>query len=177
MIHELESIAKGPAFAQDEFFEKHGSDKTFVDLLLPVMYEENMQIVVSRLILKYLKNRGELTHKQLDYILDNLLRLEHWVPILYHLQMLDYIEKPSQKKLILIDDFIRKQLTNENKYVKAWAFQAFSRLSHFEPGFREELILLCQESYHKNSAAVQARIRSIFKANKRDLDGLNWLGR
>jgi hypothetical protein len=171
MLDELNSIdPKSHVEVFRQFFSRFCQQQDFADNLLSVLHEAKLQQAASWLLHQHLKSGGTLTNFQLEKLLSGLNRLNHWVPILYHLQMLDYIQKPSENGLWHMEKFVRKQLISPNHYVKAWAFQGFSRLVDFETGFREELVLLCREKYGFATASAQARIRAIAKRQKFNLN-------
>jgi len=146
-----------------QYFNNFGQQPSFVHNLLLMMPEASLQKPTSWLLHQHLKSGSFFTHGQLAKLLTSLNDLSLWVPILYHLQMFDYLQKPSANGLWHLETFVRQQLNSQNHYVKVWAFQAFSRLVSFEPGSKEELVLLCREKYQFSPAATQATTRIIAK--------------
>lgn len=101
-------------------------------------------------------------------IIHALPLLETWETKLHILQSLPHlplsqssISKTESKKLYA---FLHKNLSAENKFVRAWTYHGFYELALNYPSYTEEVKLLFRRAMLDEAASVKARIRNIVKS-------------
>ncbi len=85
-----------------------------------------------------------------------------WTTRLHTLQLLPRLSLDASHRELL-EPWVRQSLDAENKFVRAWALDAFWELARFCPDLREEAGRRIDEAETAEAASVQARIRAIRK--------------
>jgi len=107
-------------------------------------------------------NGVELTAQQTRALLATLPDLVNWEARLHLCQMLPHIRIPKASIGTLVW-FLESCQCDENKYLRAWAYDGFHELSRQYPEYNEYVRGILDEGEAEKSAAVRARIRIIHK--------------
>lgn len=101
-------------------------------------------------------------------ILHSLPQLSAWEAKLHILQSLTYlaldqasINKTECKRLYA---FLQKNLSSDNKFVRAWTYNGLYELTLNYPSYTEEVKQLFRRAMKDEAASVKARIRNIVKS-------------
>ncbi len=140
--------------------------------LLKHLLEQNFkQFKCQHKHLKYSKEDVETLFQQQSLSLENrqvifsqLKALEHWQTKLHLLQSLPYLLIVDEHKDQL-EHFLRLALIDQNKFVRAWAYNGFYLLSCQYPQYREEAEQFLNMGLRDEPVSVQARIRNIPRKN------------
>jgi hypothetical protein len=125
-----------------------------------------IQVGATWLLKRLAETKSQFTTQQLTAIFDSLADLNHWEAKLHICQMLQHVRIPkgSEAKVAL---FLERSLLEENKFLRAWAYNGFVELAKQHTQYSEFAMKQLDDGETEKSAAVRARIRNIRKALKR----------
>jgi len=157
----------GPGLITEAAVSGRRSEKSLINglvLLLPEK-ESEIQIGATRLLKRLAEKETRFSTQQLATIFDSLTDLAHWEAKLHICQMLQHVRIPkgSEKKVAW---FLERTLLEENKFLKAWAYNGFYELAKQHTEYCEYAMEQLDRGETEKSAAVRARIRNIRKAMK-----------
>lgn len=141
-------------------YEEFAGRKNFVGSLVSYLEQEELQPGASWLLKAWCKEGKKLSEKQTTGMLAALPGLKSWGARLHCLQCLDLLVIPDACEQPL-ERFLRRQLTHENTFVRAWAYNGYAVLSRKNSSFRREAELLFEMAMRDEPASVKARIRQI----------------
>jgi hypothetical protein len=144
-------------------FETYGNEAGFSDQIIGYLADAATQTGASWLLKRYLESEGEINPSQISKIFVQLPELSDWATKLHILQSIafipiDYIDAER------VEMFLRSNLNDKNKMVRAWAYNGFAELARQYPEYREESEALLAAALNDKSAAVRARVRNIVSA-------------
>jgi hypothetical protein len=91
--------------------------------------------------------------------LSSLPMLQHWEAKLHMLQYLDRLEICDAQRATVCT-FVETETTNENKFVRAWAFYSLATLANRFPDLRGKALNTLQAAaLHETASSVKVRIR------------------
>jgi len=163
---ELESWDEKDTDAIRAVYEHQHGKRGFLGSLIRLSSENYLEIAASWLVKHHLEQHDPahaLTASQAKSWFAAANQFEHWQARLHALQTMALFEVPSgsvrdAKRLI------ERGLADENKFVRAWAYNGFVVLATTHPRFRVEAEQLLEDAEHTETAAsVRARIRQIRK--------------
>lgn len=143
-------------------YDRHGSNDDFVRIIIQFSGEESLQKGATWLLKRHFENNHRIEEDQVTKIFELLPKLEHWEAKLHILQCISYmgIANTGKKQIEL---FLRKCLTDENKFVRAWAYNGFYELSMQHSEYITETKHLLEMAMRDEAPSVKARIRNILK--------------
>ncbi len=165
-------------------YHQFSDQADFIDQLCKSLKFVSLQKSASWLIKYYLEQRFKRYKKQhqfqsvsaaqlqQDYqqqaitltntilIYRHLIDIAHWQTKLHFLQSFVYLTMPRES-VGQIEHFLRVALIDENKFVRAWAYNGFHLLALSHPQYRQETDQLLKMGMRDEPASVQARIRKI----------------
>ena len=143
-------------------FDRFKDDSSFVATLVDLSSDKELQKGSTWLLKHYLENAGSLSADQIESLVRLLPQLENWEAKLHVLQCIPYIgiTKDDRKAVEL---FLRGCLTDDKKFVRAWAYNGFYELSKQFPEYRHEAERLIEMAMNNEAPSVKARIRNIMK--------------
>lgn len=114
-------------------------------------------------LLKRFQDRGRTfdESEQLDLMV-MLGRVTHWEARLHLLQMLSGWTVPNDRARPLVN-ILRELLTDDNKFVRAWAYNGLTEVAAQHPSYRGAVNELLSHAAEREAPAVKARIRNIRK--------------
>lgn len=114
-------------------------------------------------LLKHRLDSGfKLKKNQVKNIYRLLPTLDYWQVKLHLLQSMAYMPINNSEKS-LVETFLRQCLTENNKFVRAWAYNGFYELSKKYPEYKEETKRFLDMAMKDEAASIKARIRNILK--------------
>jgi len=161
---ELERI-DGDSGSLELLLARHQSTRSFVNqlVLLIAPDEPKLQIKATALLKRLAENKSRFTRSQLAAIFDSLAEVTHWEAKLHLCQMLQHVKIPngSETKVVW---FLERCLSEENKFLRAWAYNGFYELAKQHHDYYDYAIEQLARAQKENSAAVKARLRHIMSA-------------
>ncbi len=144
-------------------YREFASQKTFSTLLLDALADAELQAGASWLLKAWLEDGNLLSAKDSTRLLNAFPELQDWAARLHCLQSLPFIEIPASCEQPL-GKFLHRQLTHDNKFVRAWAYNGFALLGRNNARYREEAESLFEMAMRDEAPSVKARIRQIQKS-------------
>lgn len=112
-------------------------------------------------LLKYAWQQGvAVLPGQADSIYSNLFNLRSWQSKLHILQSIEYLvsEQPNYEAL---ERFLRQNLECDNKFVRAWSYDAWYWLCQRQPSLRSEVEDFLTMALRDEAPSVKARVRKL----------------
>lgn len=134
----------------------------FSDALLSLLAVENCQRGATWLLKHYLEQGGILSEAEVMAFYQRFDDLAQWEARLHCLQSMPYLPLPENARSQL-ELFIRENLVDENKFVRAWSYNGFYLLARSFPDLRKEAEEFFDLAMRDEAASVKARIRNILK--------------
>lgn len=97
-----------------------------------------------------------------EKIYSNLNHLDHWEEKLHILQCIEFLPIPKGQQENA-NKFLRSCLTQENKFVRAWAYSGLYYLARQHHEYRDEVSNSFKVALRDEAPSVKARIRKIAK--------------
>lgn len=144
----------------EQVYQVHSNEPDFVDQLLATLSMQELQNGASWLLKAGLENQGELDSAQCKNFFQCLPLLEHWSARLHALQCIPFLTIPDASEMLL-EHFLRANLLEANKFVRAWTYNGFAELSRKNSKYREEVLRVFELAHRDEAASVKARIRRI----------------
>lgn len=136
------------------------TEPEFFNSLIALLSEKDLQIPASWLIKHHYDQKNKLDPNEVDSLMKQTAELEQWEAQLHILQIIPKIH-PEPQHLLLIDDFARRCLKSENKFVRAWSYQGLFELYKRGVVQDQELRSLCELAMETESASIQSKVRKI----------------
>lgn len=130
----------------------------FKDLIEIFLNHSNLQSAVTWLIKHHYDCKNQLSPELTECLLTYIDTLIDWQAKLHILQLIPQF-KLTESSVLKVDDFSRRCLKDENKFVRAWAYSALYEVSKYIPESKNELQHLCERALDVESAAVKVRAR------------------
>ena len=135
----------------------------FIPNIIQFSRVNTLQIGATWLLKHHLENGHKIDASQSSEIFKLLHKLLHWESKLHILQCLPYLDIAKSKKKML-EHFLRDSLKDNNKFVRAWAYNGFYVLASQYPEYIEETKQFFEMAMRDEAASVKARIRNIMKS-------------
>ena len=147
--------------AAREIYRQYSSSTDFCPFLLQSLAVPRYQIAASWLLKHHLEQqRVSLQSAQLDTLCQYLTHLTHWQSQLHLLQLLPgHCFSQAQRRQL--EPFIRGAITSDNKFVRAWAYNALHQLALRFTDLQRDAwdIIACAE--RDEASSVKARLRHL----------------
>lgn len=146
----------------DAIYTRHSDDDSFVSKIIELSRKVDLQKGTTWLLKHHLESGQKLETDKCAAIFKILPKLEHWETKLHTLQCLPYMQiSKAEKKDVEV--FIRNCLIDDNKFVRAWAYNGFYEMSLQYPEYREETTQFFEMAMRDEAPSIRARIRNIMK--------------
>lgn len=132
----------------------------FEDLITICIKEQDLQKAVTWLIKHHYDNGQVLQNTLTERLLTACENVRNWEAKLHLLQLLPHFEL-SENSVIIADDFTRKCMIENNKFVRAWAYNELYELTKYIPELETELELICQRAMESESASIKSKVNKI----------------
>jgi hypothetical protein len=145
-----------------EIYHRYCMDTSFTSNIIELIGKSPTQKGATWLLKHSLENDKKIGESEVNKIFKNLNRLSHWESKLHLLQSLPFliITEPNKKKVEL---FLRNCLMENNKFVRAWAYNGFYELSVQYPEYENETREFFEMAMRDEAPSVISRIRNIMK--------------
>ena len=144
--------------AIEQVYDRACTSSTFLQDVLALFSEADAQVGATWLLKKHLDSGNEIDAADTIPVFRMLDRLEHWEACLHVLQCLPAFSVPSRYKK-KTETFLRRCLADENKFVRAWAYNGMYELAKQYPQYRVEVSQLLETALEDEPASVKARVR------------------
>jgi len=146
----------------DSIYKRYGHQSSFSSDLIKLIEQETLQKGVTWLLKRNFENGKKLKTNQVKKIYVALPRLRQWESKLHILQCMPSMPIPASEKKI-VEVFLRKCLADDNKFIRAWAYNGFYELSMQYPEHKEETRQFFEMAMRDEAPSVKSRIRNIMK--------------
>jgi len=146
----------------DAIYIRHCDDDSFSSNIIELSQKIYLQKGATWLIKRHLEEGQELDANKCAALFKLLPKQEHWESKLHILQCLPYMQigKAEKKK---VEAFLRSCLIDDNKFVRAWAYNGFYEISLQYPEYKRETKKFFEMAMRDEAPSVKARIRNIVK--------------
>lgn len=143
-------------------YGRYHQQSDFINELVSYLSQAELQKGVTWLLKKHLESDGYIEPKEVKKVYSLLSKLEHWESKLHVLQGIPFmpISKTEKKK---VEQFLRECLIDNNKFVRAWAYNGFNELSIQYNEYRQETEQFFEMAMRDEAPSVKSRIRNIMK--------------
>lgn len=145
-----------------DIYHRYCNAPSFIAEIIPLIREVPFQKGATWLLKHYFEAGGRLGSDEIHRIYGQIPNLEHWETKLHILQCLRFMPITAKEKK-RVENFLRKCLVDENKFVRAWAYDGFHELSIQHQEYREEVRGVFETAMRDEAPSVKARIRNIIK--------------
>jgi len=147
-----------------ELYGVNSSSLDFFESLVTIcVNEQDLQKPATWLIKHHYDNGQTLPESLTERLLTTCKSVENWEAKLHLLQLLPHFQL-TDKSIIITEDFARKCLADNNKFVRAWAYNGLYELTKYIPELKTELEFICQRGMETESAAIKSKVRKIILA-------------
>lgn len=146
-----------------DVYERHSDNADFIRCLLEIAKLEHCSEGTTWLIKHTLEQGSRLNDHQVDGFCGLIEIKLPWQSMLHILQILPFITVPTAHKNKMMA-FIRQSTEDENKFVRAWAYNGLYELANTYPEYRDGLSVVLDAAEETEPPAVKARIRNVKKA-------------
>lgn len=141
-------------------YQDHCQANDFVEALITLLPDEQCQIGASWLLKHHLEQGHQLPLEHQLKTLASLPALSQWQSKLHLLQSLPYLTI-EQSQVKAVEHFLRINLLNTNKFVRAWAYSGFFTLAKVWPEYRQEAEELKTMALKDEAPSIKARLRNL----------------
>ena len=146
----------------DAIYCRHSDNNFFMSQIIELAQQEPLQKGAAWLLKRHFENGQQIEEIQISKIFRILPNLKYWEAKLLILQCLPYMKIANIEKKG-IEFFLRKCLSDENKFVRAWAYNGFYELSMQHSEYVTETKQFFEMAMRDEAPSVKARIRNILK--------------
>jgi len=146
----------------DAIYCRHNDDNFFISQIIELAQQEPLQKGATWLLKRHFEGGRQIEESQIAKIFGLLPNLKNWETKLHILQSLPYMKIANTEKKE-IEFFLRKCLTDKNKFVRAWAYNGFYELSMQHSEYMAETKQFLEMAMRDETPSVKARIRNILK--------------
>ncbi|WP_434360999.1 hypothetical protein NF212_21595 [Parasalinivibrio latis] len=143
-------------------YRQFANRKNLFTQLIVLLSDQQSERGVTWLIKHHLEKGHLPSQSDTVTIIQQLPLLQHWESRLHLLQSLRYFTLPESEKRSL-EVFVRKGLSDPNKFVRAWSYDGFFQLARQFPEYRPVVTELFDMAIKDEPASVKARIRNLLK--------------
>ena len=144
-------------------YEGHRTGRGFLGGVIALLSVDDAQRGASWLLKHHLDNGNRLTAQQVRKVHHALPGLTHWESRLHLLQCQQYLSVAAAERAV-VEGFFRRCLADENKFVRAWAYDALYRLAGQYADLSEELDQILEMAMRDEAPSVKARLRRLLAA-------------
>ncbi len=146
----------------DAIYSRHRDDASFAFRIVDLCQQAELQKGATWLLKRHFEAGGALQANEIACIYRCLPGLEHWETKLHVLQCIPFMPIAEAEKK-QVEAFLRNCLIDDNKYIRAWAYNGFYEISRQYPEYKKETKQFFDMAMKDEAPSVKARIRSILK--------------
>ena len=124
--------------------------------------DEEVHRGATWLLKHHLEHKKSFSDGQIASVFSQLDSLKNWEAKLHILQCLPYLTVSSEHRNG-VEEFVRGCLSEINKFVRAWAYNAMYELACQYPELQPEAEVMFEAASEDEAASVKARVRNIQK--------------
>ena len=145
-----------------EIYSRYCHESSFASTIVKLTSDTSLQKGATWMLKRHLENKIELGKSETSTICRNLENMRCWESRLHILQCLPFlrVERTDRKR---VENFLRKCLMEQNKFIRAWAYNGFYELSVQYPEYVEETRQFFAIAMRDEAPSVKSRIRNIMK--------------
>ena len=145
-------------------YEKHVGDADFLVDVIALIADEPTEIGATWLLKHYFDEGGEpLEENLVTAVYASVDRLSQWEAKRHVLQCMEHLPIPTAQ-VATVEKFVRACLSDEVKFVRAWAYSAFHELAKQHAQFRLEASRILAEALANETAgSILARVKRKMK--------------
>ncbi len=143
-------------------YESYRATPGFAAALVSLAAEDATSEGATWVLKTWLEAGGDLGSALVSPLLAAAAGSERWVTRLHILQLLPLLSLDASHRALL-EPWVREGLESGNRFVRAWALDAFWELARRSPDLQDEAARRLDEAEAAEAASVQARIRAIRK--------------
>ena len=140
--------------------DEHRGDPDLAATLVELIGALRYRLAATRLLKRHLESGGSVPDA--DGVARGLYarfdKLENWECRLNVLQCFPYLPVPDDV-VEAVERFLRLCLADDNKFVRAWAYNGFHRLAGQHPRFAAEAAAILEAGLRDEPPSIKARIR------------------
>jgi hypothetical protein len=121
---------------------------------------KDLQKTSTWLIKHHYDNGHTLPQSLTEKLLTACKHIENWEAKLHFLQLIPHV-KLTNVSIMITEDFVRACLADDNKFVRAWAYNGFYALTTYTPELKTELAFICKRALETESASIKAKVRKV----------------
>lgn len=141
-----------------DVYANYCDSSSFSSELITLMEQERLQLGASWLLKKHVENGAILDSKESIKFYALLNKLEYWETKLHVLQCIHSTKIQGAQKN-KVEEFLRKCLSDTNKFIRAWGYNGFYELSKQHKQYQKETKELFEMALRDEAASVKARVR------------------
>ncbi|UTF61720.1 hypothetical protein [Gilvimarinus sp. DA14] len=141
-------------------YQRYYRDADFCAKLLQSLPSPCNQQAASWLLKHYCEQQASLSPSELDTLCLHLPRLAHWQSQLHVLQLLPG-HSFSHTQRQQLEPFVRTAIGSENKFVRAWAYNALHELALQFKDLRRDALDTITCAQRDEAPSVKARLRHL----------------
>jgi len=145
-----------------DIYSELSTETDFMDACVALLHDSELQVAASWLIKKHCDLKRHVNAQQVAGIFGALQYLQHWQAKLHILQSLSQLPVAKQQQQS-VHTFISNAINDENKFVRAWAYDGLYQLARQHPEYEPEARDFFDMAMRDEAASVKARIRNILK--------------
>ncbi len=156
----LASWDKKSASDIEQIYCQHQQDDDFFDNLLLLTGDAELSTGATWLVKHHLEQGATVSNLDSERLLMALPKLQCWQPQLHILQIISHlvISKTARAE---IEPFLRYAISDTNKFIRAWSFNAMYVLATQYPELQSEVLELLELAMKDEPASVKARVRKL----------------
>lgn len=137
-------------------------EEDFLEWVISFLSDEKLQVGASWLLKRLLEGTGTLSNQQNNLVVLTGVNFESWQAKLHFLQILPFLTMVNDHRNQL-EYFIKVNITDQNKFVRAWSYNGLYLLATRYTDLRQEAQQFFDMALKDEAASVKARIRNILK--------------
>ncbi len=146
----------------EHVYDRYCREPSFVSDILGLATEATLQNGATWLLKHHVDASNSLSSDEIVRFYALLPNLTHWESRLHILQCIPHLPVPTEHREA-VEAFLRTNMTDEVKFVRAWAYGGYWELARQYPAHRAEAERLCETAMHHEAPSVKARLRQVMK--------------
>lgn len=145
-------------------YARHAGSRGFLKRIIGFVPDPDLQVGATWLLKRHCETvDGAVTPDMADELYAGVGRLTRWEARLHVLQCMAYIPVPG-KRARAVSKFLDTCLSDENTFVRAWAYTGYAELARANPRYRDEAQALLEDALESETkASVLTRVRKTIK--------------
>ena len=143
-------------------YQRFAEQTDFVQLLIELIRKDSTAVGSTWLLKHYLECGGKLDAEQVASVYGSVEHLTQWQARLHLLQSMPDMPVPEPHRAP-VELFVRKGLSDENKFVRAWSYNGLFELALIYSDLRDETQTVLSMALQDEAPSVKARVRNLLQ--------------